>query len=562
MKFGEIRYERPDIEAAKRFYAEAARRLAAAESFEAAEAVFLEVEDFAAKLETMLTVAQIRHDMDTRDEFYDAEAAFIDSAAPELEEFGQEWNRALLATPYRAEFEGKYNRLMFLNTEIALRSFSPAVIGELQRENALTTEYSKLLASAQIPFEGGVYTLSQLAPFKEDPDPARRRAAWRAEDAWYAENSARLDGIFAELVTLRDAMGKKLGHEGFTPLGYDLMCRNCYGRAEVERFRAAVREHIVPLAEEIYGVVAKRLGRAFPMGYADCAMWYPDGNAKPSGTPDGILAAGRRFYHELSAETAEFIDFMFEHGLLDVLSRPGKAGGGYCTSLPEFRAPFIFANFNGTCGDVEVITHEAGHAFAAYEARDILPAASRWPTLEACEVHSMSMEFFAEARAELFFGADADKFRWQHLADALTFIPYGTLVDHFQHECYEHPAWTCEERCACWLSLQREYMPWLKPEDELGFYASGRAWQRQRHIYENPFYYIDYCLAQTVALEFRALIERAPEEAWSRYTAYTRPAGARTFRELLKGAGLGDPFDGETLRSVAASAKAWLDAHG
>src|SRR5699024_10835021 len=102
---------------------------------------------------------------------------------------------------------------------------------------------------------------------------------------------------------------------------------------------------------------------------------------------------------------------------------PGKAGGGYCTSLQKYKAPFIFANFNGTSGDVEVITHEAGHAFAKYLARDIIPAESQWPSLEACEVHSMSMEFFAEPWAESFFGADADKFRWQHLADALTFIP-------------------------------------------------------------------------------------------------------------------------------------------
>lgn len=561
MKFADISYTRADFDAAARFYASAAERLSAAGSFEEAEAVFLEVEDFSAKFDTALTVANIRHDIDTRDEFYDAEVAYIDEHAPELEEYVQRWQDALLRTPYRAAFEAKYNRVMFLNAEIDARTFSPEIVPELQRENALTTEYSKLLAGAQIPFEGGVYTLSQLTPIKQDADASRRAAAWAAEDAWYAEHAESLDAIYAELVTLRDKMGRKLGHDGYIPLGYDRMQRNCYDKADVERFRAAVVDYIVPIAYSVYETVAKRLGKSLPMGYADCAMWFTDGNARPVGTPEDILEAGRSFYHELSGDTAEFIDHMLENGMMDVLSRPGKAGGGYCTTLTAYKTPYIFANFNGTSGDVEVITHEAGHAFASWTSRDIVPAESSSPSLEGCEVHSMSMEFFAEPWAERFFGADADKFRWQHLADAVTFIPYGTLVDHFQHECYEHPEYTPEQRNAAWSRLAAVYMPWLKPEESLGFYSSGRAWQRQRHIYISPFYYIDYCLAQTVSLEFWAMIKRDKAAAWEKYMAYTRLGGTLTFRELLDRAGLDSPFEPETLKAVAEAAKAWLDAN-
>ena len=561
MKFADISYTRADFDAAARFYASAAERLSAAGSFEEAEAVFLEVEDFSAKFDTALTVANIRHDIDTRDEFYDAEVAYIDEHTPELEEYVQRWQDALLRTPYRAAFEEKYNRVMFLNAEIDARTFSPEIVPELQRENALTTEYSKLLAGAQIPFEGGVYTLSQLTPIKQDADASRRAAAWAAEDAWYAEHAESLDAIYAELVTLRDKMGRKLGHDGYIPLGYDRMQRNCYDKADVERFRAAVVDYIVPIAYSVYETVAKRLGKSLPMGYADCAMWFTDGNARPVGTPEDILEAGRSFYHELSGETAEFIDHMLENGMMDVLSRPGKAGGGYCTTLTAYKTPYIFANFNGTSGDVEVITHEAGHAFASWTSRDIVPAESSSPSLEGCEVHSMSMEFFAEPWAERFFGADADKFRWQHLADAVTFIPYGTLVDHFQHECYEHPEYTPEQRNAAWSRLAAVYMPWLKPEESLGFYSSGRAWQRQRHIYISPFYYIDYCLAQTVSLEFWAMIKRDKAAAWEKYMAYTRLGGTLTFRELLDRAGLDSPFEPETLKAVAEAAKAWLDAN-
>ena len=561
MKFADISYTRADFDAAARFYASAAERLSAAGSFEEAEAVFLEVEDFSAKFDTALTVANIRHDIDTRDEFYDAEVSYIDEHAPELEEYVQRWQDALLKTPYRAAFEEKYNRVMFLNAEIDARTFSPEIVPELQRENALTTEYSKLLAGAQIPFEGGVYTLSQLTPIKQDADASRRAAAWAAEDAWYAEHAESLDAIYAELVTLRDKMGRKLGHDGYIHLGYDRMQRNCYDKADVERFRAAVVDYIVPIAYSVYETVAKRLGKSLPMGYADCAMWFTDGNARPVGTPEDILEAGRSFYHELSGETAGFIDHMLENGMMDVLSRPGKAGGGYCTTLTAYKTPYIFANFNGTSGDVEVITHEAGHAFASWTSRDIVPAESSSPSLEGCEVHSMSMEFFAEPWAERFFGADADKFRWQHLADAVTFIPYGTLVDHFQHECYEHTEYTPEQRNAAWSRLAAVYMPWLKPEESLGFYSSGRAWQRQRHIYISPFYYIDYCLAQTVSLEFWAMIKRDKAAAWEKYMAYTRLGGTLTFRELLDRAGLDSPFEPETLKAVAEAAKAWLDAN-
>ena len=358
MKFSEMPYERPDIEALKKFLDDAAARLAAAGTFEEADEVFLEVERGMSHAETMLTIANIRHDINTADEFYDKEVEFADQALPELQEYSQKWDLALLKSPFRADFERKYNRIMFLNTEISLRTFSPEIVPELQRENALTTEYSKLIASAQIPFEGQVYTVSQLTPLKQDPDDARRAAAWKAEGEWYMQNAEKLDSIYDELVRLRDTMGKKLGHKNYIPLGYDRMGRNCYGQEDVERFRAAVVKHIVPLADQVYRRQAERLGKAYPMGYADNALEFRSGNARPCGGPEDILAAGRKFYHELSPETAEFIDVMYDNELLDVLSRKGKAGGGYCTSLGEYHVPFIFANFNGTSGDVEVVTHE------------------------------------------------------------------------------------------------------------------------------------------------------------------------------------------------------------
>ena len=552
LKFPEMPYERPDVEAAKQFLADAAARLDAAESFEAADAVFVEVD--------MFTIAHIRHDINTADEFYDAEVEYADTALPELQEYVDRWNRSLVSTRWRPQLAEKYSPIVFLNKEIDMRTFSPEIVPELQKENALCTEYSKLLASAQIEFDGGVYTLSQMTPFKQSSDDAKRLAAWKAEGAWYMSHADKLDSIYDELVHLRDTMGKKLGNSDYIPLGYDRMQRNCYTKEDVEAFRKAVVKHIVPLADAVYRRQAERLGKAYPMNYADNALEFRSGNPKPQGTPDDILSAGRKFYHELSGETAEFIDFMYDNELLDVLSRKGKAGGGYCTTLGSYNCPFIFANFNGTSGDVEVITHEAGHAFANFTGRFIVPSECQWPSLEACEVHSMSMEFFAEPWAEGFFGSDARKFLYSHLSGALTFIPYGTMVDHFQHIVYEKPEMTPTERHAVWKELLGVYMPWMKLDGEIPFYSEGMGWQRQHHIYSSPFYYIDYCLAQTVALEFWAMIRKDLKNAWQHYMAYTVQGGSKTFTDLLKNAELESPFDEKCLRGVCAEAAEALDA--
>lgn len=560
MKFSEMPYQRPDVEGLKAQLAQLTGALQKAESYAAAREAFLKKDELDRHIMTASTLVHIRHSIDTRDAFYEAEQKFWNAASPELEEYLQAWTAALLQSPYRADFSAEYGDLMFRNAEIALKTFSPEIIPELQRENNLRQAYDKLIASAQIPFEGGVYTLSQLTPFKQDPDDARRLAAWKAEGRWYKENQPELDRLYDELVRLRDSMGKKLGCEGYTTLGYYRMGRNCYTKEDVEKFRAAVVKYVVPVADGVYRRQAARLGRQYPMSFADNALQFCTGNPKPQGTPEEILAEGQAFYNDLSPVTAEFFRTMREGELLDVLSTEGKQSGGYCTAIPDYGVPFIFANFNGTQHDIEVVTHEAGHAFAAWVNRGRVPMEYVWPGMEACEVHSMSMEFFAEPWAPKFFGADARKFLYSHLAGAITFLPYGTLVDHFQHEVYAHPEMTPAERHGVWKRLLGVYMPWMKLDGEIPFYAEGEGWQRQHHIYTRPFYYIDYCLAQTVSLQFWALIREDAKNAWAHYMAYTRQGGSRVFTELLANAGLESPFEESCLRGVCAKAAEALEA--
>ena len=416
VKFKDMPYERPDLEAVKAEYARLAESLASAETLEAAEAAFLEKDQLDRHTQTAAELAMIRHVIDTRDEFYDGEASFWDEAQPELQSAADAFTAALLATPFRAQLEEKYGTLLFAQAEQERRTIKPEIVEDMKRENALAQEYVKLIASAQIPFEGGTYTLSQLTPFKKSADDAQRLAAWKAEGAWYEEHQADLDRIYDELTHVRDAMGKKLGYENYLPLGYDRMGRLSYGREDVERFREAVRTYVVPLADKVYRAQAERLGVEYPLSFADEALSFRSGNPAPRGTADDVLEAGRTFYRALSPETGEFFDMMLERDLMDVLSTEGKAGGGFMTQIPDYDVPFIFANFNGTQGDVEVVTHEAGHAFSYYMNTDKVPITLSMPSTEACEVHSMSMEFMAWPWAEEFFGDDARKYRYARTA--------------------------------------------------------------------------------------------------------------------------------------------------
>jgi len=559
MKFSEMKYQRPDVEAVKEALKKSIEALKNAQTYEEAKKVFLEVEENNDHFETMMTLTSIRHSINTKDEFYDEEQKFFNRVVPELMEYLQQYNLAMLESKFRPDFAKEYGDLMFINTELSLKTFSPEIIAQLQQENQVADDYESLLASAQISFEGKTFTLAQLEPLKHDPDDARRLAAWKAEGQWYKENQAKLDEQYDILVKLRDEMGRKLGFDNYLPMGYCRMGRNCYTKEDVEKFRAAVVKYLVPVADATFRQQAARLGKPYPLTFADAALAFRSGNPKPQGSPEEILAQGKKFYDELSPETSVFFNTMLDGQLLDVLSTEGKASGGYCTGLPDYKVPFIFANFNGTQGDVEVITHEAGHAFALYMNRDRVPGSYRWPSMEACEVHSMSMEFFAWPWTDGFFGKDQKKYLYSHLSGAIRFIPYGTMVDHFQHSVFENPSWTPRQRHDEWKRLLGIYMPWLKLDGDIPFYAEGEGWQRQHHIYSSPLYYIDYCLAQTVSLEFWAMIQKDVKNAWKHYMDYTVQGGSKTFTDLLKNADLVSPFNEECLRGVCADAMKWLE---
>ena len=560
MKFSEMPYSRPDMEALAAATTQTLEAMKAAPNAAGQIAAYDAYEKKMQTAGTMQQIAYIRHTINTKDEFYNAENDYRDEIGPKLQELTHRVNTALLESPYRAELERHYGALMFKNLEIAARSFSPAIVELMQEENKLVSEYQNLYASATVEFDGKTMPLPLLGPYKQDPDRAVRKAAYEADAKFFDSHREELDTLYDKLVKVRDAQAKKMGLPNYIPLGYDRMGRNCYTAKDVAAFRDQIAEDMVPIVAKVKEAQRRRIG-VEKLAFYDEPISFADGNAVPEGTPDEILAAGKKMYQELSPETAEFIDFMFENELFDVLSRDGKAPGGYCTEIADYKSPFIFSNFNATAGDVDVLTHEAGHAFEDYRAfKQELPSLLHSPTIEACECHSMSMEFLTAPWHHLFFGKQTDKYELGHCEDALVFIPYGCMVDEFQHKVYENPEMPPEQRNELWLSLEKKYRPWID-FDNLPFYSRGGGWQRQLHIYEVPLYYIDYCMAQTVAFQFWNLSRENYAEAWKRYMTFVDKAGTATFAELVESAGLKVPYHAGCIKEIGESISRWLEEH-
>ena len=509
--------------------------------------------------QTAEALSYMRYSINTADPFYLGEKEYYDEVGPQAQNYLLEYTKAMLATPFRRELEesGQIIPLVFRSFEVELKAFSPEIVEDLVEENRVVSQYSQLMAGMEFEFRGEKLPRPMLMKYAKSPDRATRKEVYEVLGKTLQAHSAQLDGLFDQLVHIRDRMAKKMGYQNFVELGYHRMGRLCYGPEEVKGFRENVRRDIVPLVARLRTEIAKQLGVDTLMLY-DYDLIFPEGDPVPQGGKEAIFAAAKEMYHSMSEETGAFIDFMLATEAFDVESRKNKWGGGYCTSFPAYHQPFILANFNGTAGDVDVVTHEAGHAFADYKTAD-----NRYVVelgvggMETAETHSMSMEFFAWPYMDRFFGEDATRYRFMHLLDALSFLPYGTIVDDFQRQVYENPQWTPEERKAAWRQLEADFRPHITFEG-IPYLEEGSRWQYQMHIYETPFYYIDYCLAQTAALQFLLEAQKDYNDAFRRYVRFLSQGGEKVFTDLLQEAGLRSPFQAGALQQVAQESEALL----
>lgn len=557
MKFNEYKYEHLDLEKIKKEFSELIESFEKAENVEGQVNAFDEIIKLRNHIETMQTLVSVRHSIDTNDEFYDKENEYMDEISPILFGFTNDFYKALVNSKFKDELVKKYGKFLFDLAENTLKTFSPEIIPDAQEENRLSSKYSKLIASAKIDFDGKELNLSQMVPYTQSKDRNVRIEAAKKVAQFFAENQDEFDNIYDSLVKVRTRMAQKMGYKNFVEFGYKQLSRLEYDAKMVEGYRKQVLENIVPLHTELRERQGKRLG-VEKLKFYDEAIKFNSGNADPHGSPEWILNNGKTMYKELSKETDEFFTFMTENNLLDLLSKKGKMSGGYCTYIPEHKAPFIFANFNGTSHDIDVLTHEAGHAFQVYQSRGFEVPEYLWPSYEACEIHSMSMEFLTWPWMDLFFENDTDKYKFIHLSEALLFIPYGVTVDEFQHWVYENPEATPKERREKWIEIEKKYLP-TRDYGEVEELKNGIFWFRQGHIFSSPFYYIDYTLAQVCAFQFWIKSRENREKAWQDYLNLCKLGGSKPFFELMKSANLKNPFEEGTLAIVIPKIKEYLD---
>jgi M3 family oligoendopeptidase len=557
MKFSEMEYERPDMNILKSEFRSLLNEFENANSCKETRDIIEQVNKLRVDYESMMSMAFIHYSIDTCNKSFIEEQDFFDDNNPIYENFVTEYYRALTNSKYRSELEEVFGKYLFTIAELELKTFNPEIIDDLKKENHLTSKYVKLIASAKIMFEGQERNLQQLHPFMESTERKTRKAAFEAYWEFFENNSEELDNIFDELVKLRDGMAKKLGYKNFIELGYARMGRSDYDYDMVAKFRKKIKTLIVPLATELRKRQCRRLGLDSLKAY-DFPIQFKSGNAKPKGSPKWIVEVGKIMYDELSPEASEFFNFMIDNDLMDLYNRKGKADMGYCDYIPKFRNPFIFANMDGTEYDITVLTHEAGHALQSYLSRDIAIKEYTDPTSDSAEIHSMGMEFLTWPWMDLFFKEDTDKFKFSHINGSILFLPYGVLVDEFQHYVYENSEVSPIERKRKWRELENIYLP-TYDFDGNKFLENGARWQRQGHIYEVPFYYIDYCLAQICAYQFWQKAREDQVKATEDYIRLCKAGGSGSFLELVKIAGLMSPFGNGCCESLVGDVEKWLN---
>ena len=546
MKFKDMPYVRPNISDVLNFIDETNQKLKNALNADEQIDILKAYDEKDKDFQTTYNICSIRHTIDTRDEFYEKENQFFDENIPTVMAKSVELSKTILNSPFRKELEEKIGKHYFDLKECSL-VLNDKAIPFMQRENELITEYNKIIANSKIEVDGKTYTLTQMAPLLQNPDREMRKKAYIANNKFFEEHLEDFDKIYDEMVKVRTEMAKELGYNNYIDLRYKLLYRTDYNSEDVKKYREKILKTFTPLAVKLRKTQAERLGIK-DFKYYDIACDFKDGNSNPDGDVDFIVKNAQKMYRELSPETGEFFDFMVENELMDLVAKPGKRSGGYCTSLDKYKSPFIFSNFNGTRGDIDVITHEAGHAFQNYMSQNMPFSEYIWPTYEACEIHSMSMEFLTWPWMELFFGKNADKFRYSALKSAILFLPYGVTIDHFQHFVYENPEATPEERRKKYHEIEKMYQPDLDYDNE--FLDKGTYWFRQGHVFNDPFYYIDYTLAQVCAFQYLVKYLDDNKKALDEYITLCKAGGSQSFFKLMEIGKLENPMTTSVLEEI------------
>ena len=550
--FKDLNYTRPDLDKFTETVQNVRLRLMTAKTIEAADEALGEYEIAISFFDTQYALCQILHDLDTSNEFYNTEMEFFDEASARVQELCSAVLSGLLTCPCADLLKGKYGDMIFRKAKNQKEIISSEVIDDLTEESRLENDYSQKQSEAEITLGKKNLNLSLIQPYLESTDRNVRRDACIALDKYYMSRKEDYDEIYDNLVKVRTAAAKKLGYASFTELGYKRMERYDYNREDVAAFRENIKKYIVPLTIQIRKLQKERLG-VDELMFHDLPCLFAEGNPTPVINKDTYEDAAGKFFRSILGVTPSFFDVLSDHGYTDLLSRPSKSTGGYCMYLEDYCIPFIFMNGNGTFDDVATVVHEGGHAYAALAGAESSPFVECLsPTLETCEIHSTSMEYMSYPFMNIFYGKKAEQYCELHMTEGLLFLPYGCMVDEFQHIVYDNPNMTPDERHEIWRMLEQTYQPYINYDDkDTPFHAMGGAWMKKDHIFTTPFYYIDYCLSQICALELWEESTVDIKDAIDKYNTLCQLGGSDTFLNLIKKAGIKSPFDVDVIKRLA-----------
>ncbi|MCB1215661.1 MAG: M3 family oligoendopeptidase, partial [Deltaproteobacteria bacterium] len=467
---------------------------------------------------------------------------------PVVEELNFKIRQQLLNAPFLSQLQAKHGKLYFDFLKIQQDAFEESNIPLETQLSEVLSDYTKLNGQASLEVEGKTYPISHYKKFSVSPDSKLRKASFLSYSSWYLRHRKDLETLFDRAYQIRQKMGQNLGYDHFIPLAYQNLHRLDYGPEEVQSLREQILEVVVPLASKLHQEQAQALGSSkLKVWDLDFHPHYQSGGLKVSIQEQSQAAL--KIFEKLSTQLAEYFRRMLQHSLIDVPAREGKAPGAFCTDFSDYRVPFVFLNSVGEWEDLSTFLHECGHSFQAWASADIDLLELRWPGLEACEVHSMGMELLAYPYlGEFLKEEDIRPYQKKHLSETITILPYLAMVDDFQHQVYSQKLDSSVSRAQVWKTLEEKYLPSLDFSDQPDWQES--RWIRQMHIFQAPFYYIDYAIAQIGAWQLWLKSLKNHEEAMTSYLKLCSLGGALPLKEFFASGGLSLPFESGMLKKL------------
>ena len=557
MNFNELIYVRPDIDEFEEKVLQLLIKFDRAISFEEQFKMINEINSLREHVLTMLTIAEVRGLLDTSDGQYQLEQQFINKKWPVYEKVVASYYEYLINSPFKEQIMHKYGKQLLNLAELNVNTISSTVLNDLERENNLISEYTKLISNAKIEFRGEERSLSQLDTFIASHDRTIRKQASEKKYELMEQNEDRIDNLFDSLIQVRTKIAKKLGYQSFVELGYARLSRVDYNEQEVANFRKMILKYIVPISEKLREKQRIRLDIE-ALTFYDEEVRFKSGDAILKGDSNWIIEKFKIIFHNLSKQSGEIFTTMHDKKFMDLTNKKGKARGAYATYLCNEKTPYIFANLNGSRKDVKVVGHEFGHAFqmAVFNQKNNIPEYIL-PTKEACEISSKAMEFLIWPYMEEIFGDKAENYRYSHLEDAIFAMPYRASIDEFQYFIYSNPNVSSKERKKKWVEIEQKYMPY-KASYNHPYLERGSLWHQQIHIFKYPFYYIDYAIAEICALQIWSIAQTDKDAAWNLYVDLCIQGGSLSFLDLLGHANIDSPFRDEAFVNMVDVIEKWF----